>query len=69
LALGYLKYENSVTRFLLPKVELPEAAPKLLKRDLRDVVRPIARDRAPKRSEPPAVKTEQAAFSFDTNKL
>jgi Type IV secretion-system coupling protein DNA-binding domain len=66
---GYLKYENSVTRFRLPRVDLPQIAPDLIKRDLRDVVRPIDRGKTPKRAEPPAMKGEQEAFSFDTNNL
>jgi hypothetical protein len=66
---GYLKYENCVTRFRLPKVELPEIADDLVKRDLRDVVRPIERDRAPKRAKQPAPNPKQEALSFDTNKL
>jgi len=66
---GYLKYENCVTRFRLPKVELPEIADDLVKRDLRDVVRPIERDRAPKRAKHSAPSPKQEALSFDTNKL
>ena len=66
---GYLKYENCVTRFRMPKVELPEIAEGLVRRDLRDVVRPIVRDPAPKRGKQPAPKQRQEAFSFDTNKL
>lgn len=66
---GYLKYENCVTRFRLPVVKLPEIAPKILKRDLRDVVRPIVRETSPKATAPPAAKAEQKAFSFDTNTM
>jgi hypothetical protein len=66
---GYLKYENCVTRFRLPKVELPEIADDLVKRDLRDVVRPIERDRTPKRPKQTAPNPKQEALSFDTNKL
>ena len=66
---GYLKYENCLTRFRLPVVKLPEATPKLLKRDLRDVVRPVARETAPKGTPPPTAKAEQEAFSFDTNTM
>lgn len=66
---GYLKYENCLTRFRLPVVKLPEPTSKLLKRDLRDVVRPIARGDAPKETPSPAAKPEQAAFSFDTKEL
>jgi hypothetical protein len=66
---GYLKYENCVTRFRLPKVELPEIVEGLVRRDLRDVVRPIVRDPAPKRGKQPAPKQRQESLSFDTNKL
>jgi hypothetical protein len=66
---GYLKYENSVTRFRLPRVELPQIVPDLIKRDLRDVVRPIDRGKNPKHAAPPPGKGEQEAFSFDTNNL
>ena len=66
---GYLKYENSVTRFRLPRVELPQIAPDLIKRDLRDVVRPIDRGKTPNRTAPAAIKGEQEAFSFDTKNL
>ena len=66
---GYLKYENCVTRFRLPVVELPEVATRILKRDLRDVVRPIVRDKPPQRTAPSTTKPEQEAFTFDTNKM
>jgi hypothetical protein len=66
---GYLKYENSVTRFRLPHVELPEVAPGLIKRDLRDVVRPIVRSKPAKRTRTSILKGEQAALSFDTSQL
>lgn len=66
---GYLKYGNCVTRFRLPRVELTEVTPRLIKRDLRDVVRPIARAEAPKRTTLPTAKAEQTTFSYDTNKM
>lgn len=66
---GYLKYENCVTRFRLPKVELPRIATDLIKRDLRDVVRPISRGKTPKPTVTAAVQDNQEAFSFDTSHL
>ena len=66
---GYLKYENCVSRFRLPFVKLPEVATKIIKRDLRDVVRPIVRGDAQKRPSPAAANAEQESFSFDTNNL
>ena len=66
---GYLKYENCVTRFRLPKVELPKVAEKIFKRDLRDVVRPIVREKSPKRTARPAGKEQQEALSFDTTTM
>ena len=70
---GYLKYENCVTRFRLPVVKLPKVTEKQLKRDLRDVVRPIVREAPAKRPAPTTVptapKSEEPAFSLDTNRL
>ncbi len=66
---GYLKYENCVTRFRLPMVKLPEPTPKLLKRDLRDVVRPIVREKAAQQATPPAANGQQTLFSLDTDKM
>jgi len=66
---GYLKYENCITRFRLPKVELPKVAEKIFKRDLRDVVRPIVREKPPKRTARPAGKEQQEALSFDTTTM
>jgi hypothetical protein len=66
---GYLKYENCVTRFRLPAVELPKVAERIIKRDLRDVVRPIQRAKPGKHPVSPAQTREQKAFSFDTNHL
>ncbi len=66
---GYLKYENCVTRFRLPKVELPKVAEKIFKRDLRDVVRPIVREKSPKRPARQAGKEQQESLSFDTTTM